>query len=126
MNDICFEGQIAPVKNGFVVKFGCKTFVVKPNQLDAVLAYYNDKTVKPPFREHVTKGEEFVDWSAAIPCRDCTESDIPLYGKPSFLTDSSTSSIYKVTNGWVVNDGKDYYMATTEKEVVEILFPKKK
>ena len=124
MNRQLFEGTIAQVENGFVAKFGCKTFIVKEDELDAIVSYYRDGKVPESFRKYVREYEEFRD--AIGMEEDCCKEAYRACSKPSFLPDSPSKSLFKVTNGYVVYDGRGYYIASSKEEVTLFLFSEEK
>ena len=129
MNRQLFEGTIAQVENGFVAKFGCKTFIVKEDELDAIVSYYRDGKVPESFRKYVRENEEFRDEVGREEVgreEDCCKEACRACSKPSFLPDSPSKSLFKVTNGYVVYDGRGYYIASSKEEVTLFLFSEEK
>ena len=104
------EVTVAPIMNGVLVRAGCKTLFAKPEDLKGLEGYFakgDAAKVPAKFKRWVGDGEAFRGGSE--PCVDEVEScrDIKEgMSRPSFLPDHGDVTIHRITNGFVVERGR--------------------
>lgn len=117
----CYEAQVAEVKNGFVVKVGCKTFVGTAKDLPMLLDYFVKKEV-PAKLKKLKLGGAFRNCAEPEGMEGgCDKACDSGPGIPSFLRNGDGVSVVKVANGWVVMKHGEAYIATSKEEMVKLI-----
>lgn len=104
------EVTVAPIMNGVLVRAGCKTLFAKPEDLKGLEGYFaKGDAAKVParFKRWVRDGEAFRGPEG--PCAEETESCLDIkegMSRPSFLDKSGAVVVHRITNGFVVERGR--------------------
>ena len=117
----CYEAKVAEVKNGFVVKVGCRTFVATDKDLPMLMDYFTKKQVPAKLKKVVSAAGAFRTSDAED--EECTKEAYKEAGPgiPSFLRKNCGVNVLRVANGWVVMADGEAYIAKTKEEMVKLI-----